>query len=755
MNSSPPPSPDCPNVFIVSLSAGAAAFGATASVILCKTLLVRVGATPVIDYGGVSALFWPTVQNLLLTPGFVAVLVAMSAATALIYRRLTAGSRWETITSYSIFGAAFAFGLAPFAGDGTPTSILPLVVVLPLMATLALMATQPSLSLSPAIIFTAALPAGYIFFHLTDLLADTGVAAAFPITWDFVRKYFLATATFVIALKIGFFLPFILGVRILSPAARPTAVGRAANLACAGLGVWLIVFVDYLLERLDAFPALMNFRFGLEGFAFLLIIPAARDFIGVGRRQALFLIIALGASVASIFVPLTPKATLYSTGLSIDAEIKRLYSKLLDRDGDGASVYFGEGDCNDRDFNIRPGRSDIPLNGVDENCLAGDLMVADAAPPQWILSKAGQNKRKIILLIIDTLRSDLVFGDTPAMAHLNAFAKRHAGFANAYPMGGVTASSLLNLFYPEPVLSQVAAKQKNLLDYLREAGYRSHCVHGSHRPSSSSITVNIMNRCNALDVVAAHDLMAIPSGETVLEHAMRLVEGAPENSFFWIHLDDIHDYTIYRPGAGYQTRFLFDLVPRLTSYVRLNRYLRDKYLERAAYLDGVLERLVLNRLTLDPRFADSLFIVTGDHGEEFLEHDGIFHGATLYEEAIKVPIVVKDGLGGGIETRPVTHRDLVHTLMEFIGFERGPVGAQPLRTLVPDRVIVQLLENTGLIAVRQGRYKSILNYRNNAQLLFDLEKDPHETVDLSMTHPEIAARLAKLIDYEARQIIKR
>jgi len=163
----------------------------------------------------------------------------------------------------------------------------------------------------------------------------------------------------------------------------------------------------------------------------------------------------------------------------------------------------------------------------------------------------------------------------------------------------------------------------------------------------------------------------------------------------------------------------------------------------------------LPELDNSPALADALFILTSDHGEEFLEHNGIFHGATLFEEVVKVPIIVKAGRNDSISMRPVAHRDAVHTIMEAIGFARRPAPALTLRSEMPERTIVQLLENVGSFAVRQGRYKSIVNYRNNAQMLFDLESDPGETKDIAKIHPNVAQRFLKLTDFEARQIIKR
>ena len=57
--------------------------------------------------------------------------------------------------------------------------------------------------------------------------------------------------------------------------------------------------------------------------------------------------------------------------------------------------------------------------------------------------------------------------------------------------------------------------------------------------------------------------------------------------------------------------------------------------------------------------------------------------------------------------------------------------------------------------MRKGGYKSIINYRNDAPMLFDLEHYPKEAKDISKIRPDVACEFSKLIEYEARQIIKR
>ncbi|HBL25376.1 MAG TPA: hypothetical protein DD490_00905 [Acidobacteria bacterium] len=70
----------------------------------------------------------------------------------------------------------------------------------------------------------------------------------------------------------------------------------------------------------------------------------------------------------------------------------------------------------------------------------------------------------------------------------------------------------------------------------------------------------------------------------------------------------------------------------------------------------------------------SLIVVTGDHGEEFVEHGGFEHGRTLYEEALRVPLLVKYPGGRGAGTRSdeaVSLVDVAPTVLAVAGLVPG------------------------------------------------------------------------------------
>ncbi len=77
-------------------------------------------------------------------------------------------------------------------------------------------------------------------------------------------------------------------------------------------------------------------------------------------------------------------------------------------------------------------------------------------------------------------------------------------------------------------------------------------------------------------------------------------------------------------------------------------------------------------------YDESLVILVGDHGEEFADHGGFDHGRTLYEELLRVPLIVKFPrswkLSGRVETA-VSTLDLAPTILEAAGGS-DPGGGQ-------------------------------------------------------------------------------
>jgi arylsulfatase A-like enzyme len=166
------------------------------------------------------------------------------------------------------------------------------------------------------------------------------------------------------------------------------------------------------------------------------------------------------------------------------------------------------------------------------------------------------------------------------------------------------------------------------------------------------------------------------------------------------------------------------------------------------YTDDTLRRL-FDELEASGFLDGALVIVTSDHGEEFGEHGGLSHGASLYDELVKVPLFfVGDGVPAGVvDDRMVSSVDIVPTVFARLGldpdprFAGGDLFAHRGRGAVEgDAVFMQLADQ--LFAVRTHQWKLIEKMKPERETeLFDLVADPEERENLAEQEPERVAEL--------------
>ena len=157
-------------------------------------------------------------------------------------------------------------------------------------------------------------------------------------------------------------------------------------------------------------------------------------------------------------------------------------------------------------------------------------------------------------------------------------------------------------------------------------------------------------------------------------------------------------------------------------------------------LDALEERGLYDELTI---------VVTSDHGEEFNEHGGFWHGTTLYDEQVRVPLLVKlpNGRRGGTVVRHwVQSIDLMPTMLRQLGIEVPP-GVQGGDLFVGTDVVYAEESHEGnvLESVRHldgtDEHKLITANPDNPRGLEPLELyrvdlDPGEQQNLARTSPD-------------------
>jgi arylsulfatase A-like enzyme len=144
---------------------------------------------------------------------------------------------------------------------------------------------------------------------------------------------------------------------------------------------------------------------------------------------------------------------------------------------------------------------------------------------------------------------------------------------------------------------------------------------------------------------------------------------------------------------------------------------------------------------------NALVLITADHGEEFMDHGGLLHRVSLYEELMRVPLIIT---GCGVPDKTVDNRlvslvDLAPTILAAAGVE-APETMEGRDLLARgnddvDAVFAQYADD--LYAVRTHRWKLIEHTRSGEVELYDLDADPGEIVNLASRRGRHVRRLGK------------
>lgn len=388
-------------------------------------------------------------------------------------------------------------------------------------------------------------------------------------------------------------------------------------------------------------------------------------------------------------------------------------------------------------------------------------------PPSRRAARALAEGRPVLLLTVDAMRADLG-GDRFAQT-MPRTARRMAGafhFRRAYsaaPRTNESVSSLLRGRYPahlrfDPV--SVDAQDRfylrdedrhdwrrrypcpvhdgspTLAQELKAAGYATH---------AAADYVYFQRPCGVVRGFATVDTSPYQrfnrdndgiTSEALADALVAFLQ-RPEargRFFLWAHFLDPH--APYRPYGD---------VPHGADA-------RSLQLAELRRVDDAFERVfeTLSTLGLSER---AIVAVTSDHGEEFGEHGGAFHGTTLFDEQVRVPLWMKvPGLSGREVDDTVSLVDVMPTLLELTT-GRVPAGVDG-ESLVPalagERMPARpiLLRSTlhrEIHGVVEGTHKLIVATNPAEVALYDLQRDPGETRNRADEDPATTARLRCLL----------
>jgi arylsulfatase A-like enzyme len=273
------------------------------------------------------------------------------------------------------------------------------------------------------------------------------------------------------------------------------------------------------------------------------------------------------------------------------------------------------------------------------------------------------------------------------------------------------------------------------------------------------------------------ETMTAPEGDGMVGRALSWLAAEPRDRFFLF----LHDYQVhsdYRPLPEFEHAFTSSYAGpftgstaellavregRLVPTERDVEHLRDLYAAGIRQLDREIAML-RDFLERSGTWERTLVVVTSDHGEEFLEHGGVLHGRTQYDELLRIPLILRGpGVPSGVRiARPVSIVDVMPTVLALLG-EPPPDATDGADLLAIDgatgaageRILFGEADHNNRApditrSARGARFKLVLDRLSGAHALYDLRTDPREQRDVKAANPEEVRRLlAEIARFES------
>jgi len=394
-------------------------------------------------------------------------------------------------------------------------------------------------------------------------------------------------------------------------------------------------------------------------------------------------------------------------------------------------------------------------------------------------SDAPAPRPSLLLIVVDTLRSDRlgVYGaDRPTSPSIDALAADSVRFENAYataPWTLPSVASMLTGLHPSEhgvigIRRRLPSTLPFLPEILRNEGYATSAV-VSHLLLGAGY--GFARGFDSFDETEGrgHDHI---SSEAVTEKAVaelkRLV-AADRPFLLWVHYFDPHySYQRYersgfaaregagRLGGGESIEELRPLTQDLSADEL--EFLRALYDEEIARTDAAVGTLIAS-LDASPAARSTIVVLTADHGEAFREHGHLGHTESLYEELVRVPLLVRSPR---LDSRPVETAvslvGLAPTLLDLLGLDHGLPGTSFAALLEGEGegaarpIFSEVDRGSHQRSVRLGNDKLVYHIDARTSELYDLEDDPDETRNLAPRDQATTRRLLRALEAHRQRI---
>jgi arylsulfatase A-like enzyme len=348
--------------------------------------------------------------------------------------------------------------------------------------------------------------------------------------------------------------------------------------------------------------------------------------------------------------------------------------------------------------------------------------------------------RNVVLVSLESTGAQYLglYGAQPDVApNLSELAREGIVFDSAYAVYPESIKGLFSILcsrYPgfdsaTEIYADVPCR--SIATVLSGAGYRTALFH-SGRFDYLGMEAVVRNRgfntlADAGDIGGNHNSSFGVDEPATVARILNWIDALPADQRFFV---------TYLPIAGHHPYETPEPGP-FPDHDEIGRYRNAIH-----YGDASLGTLIRG---LQSRGLDktTLWIILGDHGEAFGQHEGNYgHTFQLYEENVHVPFLIAAPGLFSEQTRSrqvVSLVDTAQTILDLLGLGvPASYQGRPMLDPEPRMALFFADYSLGLLGLRDGPRKFIYEMDSERSKLFDLEKDPEERTNLALSHADQA-----------------
>ncbi len=401
--------------------------------------------------------------------------------------------------------------------------------------------------------------------------------------------------------------------------------------------------------------------------------------------------------------------------------------------------------------------------------------------PYLIRKDAKVEKPNVILYLIDALRADSLgaYGyQRKVSPFMDKIAQQGVLFLNCYSSSSWTrpsVPSLLTSLYPpahgvSDYIFHLPDSVETLAETLRSNGYLTAMMTDNpHVGSTANMqqgfdflleqpAISGLFRIREKDVWLAHNSSALLNEKVFpwLEHHQQMP------FFLFIHNMDVH--APYIPPPPFDKIFDSNYEGNINGTFDKEKgfkqaktpedinHVKALYDSEIRNVDEYLRRMMIKvkNLQIDKR---TFLIITADHGEEFLDHHGWNHGRTLFNELLKIPLILyySDNLPGSKRIGdPVSIVDIMPTILDVLNIECNSYaeGESLLHIIKGNRRRNEYIFSSykrRFISVIDFPWKLMLDLKTPHVELYNLQDDPKEKRNLFKQKSDLVRKYSDII----------